>query len=287
MGAYSVELSTVTRAELYTQAQLLGVPGRSRMNKDELARAVGERDRQLDHARARCPRSWPRAATPAVFRTLAWRSVRMVPPLAGVMLSAAIGATTAMLLVDSPGGRGAVMRVDLPVAYAQPAAQPKAIRAAASTPALKGVSASRGAAPTMVLAEASGDSSTGMPSAPQQAGNGTEAPPGGSGPTPSAPQPGDGDEPGGGSEDPDGSRGGPGYGDESGETGPRDEASPSDRFDRDADESGKGKGPDKGKGHDKRKGKSKGEEDPSRDNGHDKGKDGDNGKGNDGKKGEG
>jgi hypothetical protein len=203
------------------------------------------------------------------------------------MLSAAIGATTAMLLVDSPGGRGAVMRVDLPVAYAQPAAQPKAVRAAASTPALEGVSASRGAAPTMVLAEASGDSSTWMPSASQPAGKGTEAPPGDSGPTPSAPQPGDGDEPGGGSEDPDGSRGGRGDGDESDdETGPREGASPSDRFDRDADESGKGKSPDKGKGHDKRKGKSKGE-DPSRDNGHDKGKDGDNGKGNDGKKGEG
>jgi hypothetical protein len=283
MGAYSVELSTVTRAELYRQARLLGVPGRSRMNKDELARAVGERDRQLDQARARCPRSWPRAATPAVVRTLAWRSVRMVPPLAGVMLSAAIGATTAVLLVDSPGGRGAVMRVDLPAAYAQPAAQPRAIRAAASAPAFDGVSASRGAAPTIVLAEAFGDSSTGMPSASQPAGKGAEAPPGDSGPTPSAPQPGDGNEPGGGSEDPDGSRGGPGDGDESDdETGPREGASPNDRFDRDADKSGKGKGHDNGKG----KGKSKGE-DPGRDNGHDKGKDRDNGKGNDGKKGEG
>jgi hypothetical protein len=282
MGAYSVELSTVTRAELYTQAQLLGVPGRSRMNKDELARAVGQPDRQLDQARARFPRSWPWAARPAVFRTLAWRSVRMVPALAGVMLSAAIGATTAMLLVDSPGRLGAVMRVDLPVAHAQPAAQPKAIRAAASAPPLEGVSASRGAAPTIVLAEASGDSGTGMPPASQPAGNGTEAAPGGSGPTPSAPEPSDGDEARGGSENPDGSRGGPGDGDESGETGPRDEASPNDRFDRDANDSGKGKGHDNGKG----KGKSKGE-DPSRDNGHDKGKDGDNGKGNDGKKGEG
>jgi hypothetical protein len=281
MGAYSVELSAVTRAELYTQARLLGVPGRSRMNKDELARAVLQPDRQLDRARARRPRSWPWAARPAVFRTLAWRSVRMVPALACAMLSAAIGATTAVLLVDSPGRLGAVMRVDLPVTYAQPAAQPKAVRAAASAPALEGVSASRGAAPTIVLAEASGDSSTGMPSASQPAGKGTEAPPGDSGPTPSAPQPSDGDEPVGGSEDPDGSRGGPGDGDDSDdETGPRDGASPNDRFDPDADERDKGKGDDKGKG------KSKGE-DPGRDNGNDKGKDGDNGKGNDGKKGEG
>jgi hypothetical protein len=213
----------------------------------------------------------------------------MVPALACAMLSAAIGATTAVLLVDSPGRLGAVMRVDLPVTYAQPAAQPKAVRAAASAPALEGVSASRGAASTIVLAEASGDSSTGMPSASQPAGKETEAPPGDSGPIPSAPQPGDGDEPGGGSEDPEGSRGGPRDGDESDdETGPRDGASPNDRFDRDADESGKGKGHDngKGKGHDNGKGKSKGE-DPGRDNGHDRRKDEDNGKGKDGKKGEG
>jgi hypothetical protein len=205
----------------------------------------------------------------------------MVPPLAGVMLSAAIGATTPMLLVDSPGGLGAVMHVDLPAAYAQPAAQPRAIRAAASAPAREGVPASRGAAPTIVLADASGDSSTGMPSASQPMDKGTGSPPEDSGPTPSGPPPGEGDEPGGGPDDPGGSRGGPGDGSESGdETGPREVASPNDPFDRDTDESSKGKGSDKGKSKDTG-------EDTGRDNGHDKGKDADKGKGKDGEMGEG
>jgi hypothetical protein len=286
MGAYSVELSTVTRAELYAQARKLGVPGRSRMNKEELAWAIHEQDHQAVKARRR--HAWPSAATPAVFRTLAWRSVRMVPPLAGVLLSAAIGATTPMLIVDSPGELNAVMRGELPAAYAQPAGQPRAIRAVALTPTQEGAPSSRGTAPTVGLAEASGGSSTGMPSASQPVGEGTEAPSGESGPSPSGPpQAGEGDEPGGESEDPGDSRGDPGEGDGSGEEGGSSHGRGSDgRSDGDADEHGKGKKGHEDKGKEGDEGKGKGE-DNRRNNGHDKGKDGDNGKGKEGQKSEG
>jgi hypothetical protein len=272
-GTGSVELSTVTRAELYSRARQLGVSGRSRMNKVELAWAVRERGRQAVQAPARQRRSRLLAATPAVFRALAWRSYRMIPSLAAVMLSAAIGATTPMLLVDLSGELGDVTRAALPTAYAQPApAQPKPAAVAASAPAQRGVPSTKRADTTIVLAEASGDSSTRMGSASQPTDKGTEAPPEDSGPSPSPPQAGDDDESGDDSDDPGGGPGDPGDGDGSGdESDPRQGTGSDDRSDGDADEHGKGKGKegDKGKGIG---------EDSGRDNGHGKGKDRDQGK---------
>jgi hypothetical protein len=270
-GTGSVELAAITRAELYSQARQLGIPGRSRMNKEELARAVRERARQAVRAAARQRRSRPWATMPAVFRAPAWRSLRLIPPLAVVMLSAAIGATTPMLLVDSSGELGAMLRADLPAAYVQPAfAQPGRVAEAANAPAQDGASSSRRAAPTIVLAEASGDSTMG--SASPAGHKGTEMPPGDSGPTPSGPPADDGDEPGGEPDDPGGGGGDPG------EDDPRDRAGPHERSDGHSDEEGKGKGRGNGNGEGKGNGKGKGT-DEDRGNGKGKGKDGEEGEG--------
>lgn len=253
MGAYSpvgratgsVDLSGVTRTELYSRARQLGVPGRSRMNKEELARAVGERSRQAVDAPALGRRPYLRAVTPAVVR----RSFRMVPPLAGVMLSAAIGATTPMLLVGSPGELGAAMRADVPAAYTQPAAiQPRPVPKAGDAPARGGVPSSKRAARPIVLAEASGDSTTGSASQPR-----TEAPSGDSGPTPSELRAGDDVEPGDNADDSDGGRGDSGEDDGHDDSGPRDGAGSDDHSHGDGKGKGKGEGEDegKGKGHDK------------------------------------
>jgi hypothetical protein len=272
MGAYSlvargtgsIELSTVTRAELYSRARQLGVPGRSRMNKEELARAVRQRGRQAVQVRQRRSRVW--AAAPAAFRTLAWRSSRMIPPLAGVMVSAAIGASTPMLLVDSSRQLGDQMRADVPAAYAQPAfAQPRPLAEAASASVHDGAASLRRAAQTIVLADASGHSTMGSASQPADSGTGT--PPRDSGPAPSQPDAGDGDDSGGGSDDPGGGRD-PGAGNGPGdEGGPPNAPGSDDRREGDAEEGGNGKGVGNGKA------KGAG-------NGNDKGKGGERGNGN-------
>jgi hypothetical protein len=271
MGAYApvgrgtgfVDLATVTRAELYSQARQLGIPGRSRMNKEELARALRERARQAVQAAAR-------------RRSRPWRSLRLIPPLAVVMLSAAIGATTPMLLVDSPGELGVMLRAELPTASVQPAfAQPGRVAEAA---AQDGATSSRPAAPTIVLAEASGDSATG--SAPRAGDTGTETPPGDLEPTPAGPA-GDGDQPGGESDDPGGGGGNP---DDDGGSGEDDPDGAGPHEDSDGDDEGKGKG--RGNGNGKGNGKGKGA-DEDRGNGQGKGNGEAKGKGKDGEEGEG
>jgi Rho termination factor, N-terminal domain len=273
MGAYApvgrgtgfVDLAAVTRAELYSQARQLGIPGRSRMNKEELARALRERPRQAVQAAAR-------------RRSRPWRSLRLIPPLAVVMLSAAIGATTPMLLVDSPGELGDMLRAELPTASVQPAfAQPGRVAEAAGQ---DGATSSRPAAPTIVLAEASGDSATG--SAPLAGDTGTETPPGDFEPTPAGPPAGDGDQPGGESDDPGGGGGNPGDDGGSGEDDLPDEAGPHE--DSDGDDEGKDKG--KGNGNGEGKGNGKGG-DEDRGNGQGKGNGEAKGKGKDGEEGEG
>jgi Rho termination factor, N-terminal domain len=264
MGAYalaghatgSVELATVTRAELYSQARQLGVPGRSRMNKEELARAVRERGPHAVQARVLHRRS-PLWATTPVFRALAWKSFRMIPPLATVMVSAAIGATTPMLLVDSSRQLGDVMRADVPAAYVQPAyAQPGPLAEAATASVHDAAASSRRAAPTIVLADASGNSTMGSASQPADKGTGT--PPRDSGPAPSQPGAGDGDGPGGGSDDP-GGGGDPGAGNGPGDAGgPVDGTGSDDPGEGDAEEGGKGKDNGKGVGNGKGKDGDKG-----------------------------
>jgi hypothetical protein len=261
MGAYSlvargtgsIELSTVTRAELYSRAQQLGVPGRSRMNKEELARAVRQRGRQAVQVRQRRSRVW--AAAPAAFRTLTWRSSRMIPPLAGVMVSAAIGASTPMLLVDSSRQLDDQMRADVPAAYAQPAfAQPRPLAEAASASVHDGAASLRRAAQTIVLADASGDSTMGSASQPADSGTGT--PPRDSGPAPSQPEAGDGD-------------------DSGDEGGPPSATGSDDRREGDAEEGGNRKGVGNGNGKGVGNGNGKGVG-----NGNGKGKDGERGNGN-------
>jgi hypothetical protein len=314
MGAYllvarragSVELSTVTRAELYARARQLGVPGRSRMNKEELARAVRERGWQLVQARAGKRRSSLWAATPAVLRRRpAWSSYRMVAPLAGVMLSAAIGATTPMVLVDSSGERAPMTRVGVSGANLQAApVEPRPAPVAASAPAHRGAPSWRRAVPAILLAEASGDPSTRMGSASQPVDKGTETPAGDSGPPPSGPQAtegpagahglaGDDDEPGGDPNDPGGSHGAPGDGDGLGEeSAPGEGEGSDDGSDGGAAEDGKGKDKDQARDNkDKGKGKDKGSDNGSDGGaaedgkGKDKDKDKDKGKGKDKDKG--
>jgi hypothetical protein len=187
-GAGSVELSTVTRAELYAWARQLGIPGRSRMNKEELARAVRERGRQVVQARALERRSSLRATTPEVLRRLAWRSHRVVSPLFAVLLSAVIGATTPMLLFDSSDELAGAARAGLPTANVEAAsAQARPVRVAARTPTHESAH-STAAAPTIVFADASGGSSTPRGSAqPVDHGTGSPGPPGDSGPGPAVP----------------------------------------------------------------------------------------------------
>jgi hypothetical protein len=181
----------------------------------------------------------------------------MIPPLAGVMVSAAIGASTPMLLVDSPRQLGGQMRADVPAAYAQPAfAQPRPLAEAASASVHDGAASLRRAAQTIVLADASGDSTMGSASQPADSGTGT--PPRDSGPAPSQPEAGDGD----GSDDPGGGRD-PGAG-----NGPGDEGgppNPTGSDDRREGGNGKGVGNGNGKGVG---------------NGNGKGKDGERGNGN-------
>jgi hypothetical protein len=214
------------------------------MNTEQLARAVSE-------SRGRLCRVGPsRAAllrwTTPVFRALAWKSFRMIPPLATAMMSAAIGATTAMLLVDSSGQLGDGMRADVPAAQVQTAyAQPRPLAEAATASVHDAVTSSRRAAPIIVLA-ASGGSTMGSASRPADTGIGT----------PSR---------GSGSDDPSGG-GDPGAGDVPADEGaPRDRTGSDDRVEGDAKEGGKGNGTRKDLGRGKGQGK-----DADKDNGKDK-----------------
>jgi hypothetical protein len=229
------------------------------MNEEQLARAVSEsRGRQCRVGPSRA--AFLRWTTP-VFRALAWKSFRMIPPLATVMVSAAIGATTSMLLVDSSGHLADVMRADVPAADVQTAyAQPRPLAEAATASVHNAVAPSRRAAPIIVLA-ASGGSIMGSASRPADTRTGT----------PSR---------GSGSADPSGG-GDPGAGDGPADEGaPRDGTGSDDRVEGDAKEGGKGndtrkdmgKGKGQGKDADKDNGKDKVEGDhPGRQTGKEKG----------------